>query len=234
MEAFCRPPGGRGIGVNYWRPEATVSPGGQGRGGPDANSLFDSQGAPLPAMSVLGLQPKGLSRNNIAIYEAPTGRVAHASACSRGLQPTVWRSSADGELQLATARSSETPFSCNKIRTLLFRWPARRFGSLAACRRGSHPCSTHASRAGAFAEACATTAVGNVISWWQELVTGVTQPFIKDGYVTVPDTPGLGIELNEAVVKEHLRYAGYFEPNAVWDPTRPSGGPWPHFNVDGV
>src|ERR1035441_10607670 len=32
------------------------------------------------------------------------GRVAHASACSRGLQPTVWRSSADGELKLATAR----------------------------------------------------------------------------------------------------------------------------------
>ena len=72
------------------------------------------------------------------------------------------------------------------------------------------------------------------ISWWSELVTGVTQPVIKDGYVTVPDAPGLGVELNEAVVKEHLRYPGYFEPNAVWDATRPSGGAWPHFNVDGV
>jgi len=62
---------------------------------------------------------------------------------------------------------------------------------------------------------------GGFLSWWQELVTGVTEPVIKDGYVTVPDTPGLGVELNEAVVKEHLRYPGYFEPNAVWDPTRP-------------
>src|ERR1017187_9686251 len=58
------------------------------------------------------------------------------------------------------------------------------------------------------------------ISWWSELVAGATQPIIKDGYITVPDTPGLGVELNEAVVKEHLRYPGYFEPNAVWDPTR--------------
>jgi hypothetical protein len=44
----------------------------------------------------------------------------------------------------------------------------------------------------------------------------------------------LGVELNEPVVKEHLRYPGYFEPNAVWDPSRSSGGAWPHFNVDGV
>jgi hypothetical protein len=71
------------------------------------------------------------------------------------------------------------------------------------------------------------------ISWWQELVTGVTQPIIKDGYITVPDTPGLGVELNEAVVKEHLRYPGYFEPNFKWDPSLPTGGAWPHFDVDG-
>lgn len=71
------------------------------------------------------------------------------------------------------------------------------------------------------------------ISWWQELVTGVTQPFINNGYVTVPDTPGLGVELNEPVVREHLRYPGYFEPNAQVDPNRPAGGAWPHFNVDG-
>ncbi len=71
------------------------------------------------------------------------------------------------------------------------------------------------------------------ISWWQELVVGLPQPLIKDGYYAVPDTPGLGVELNEPVVKEHLRYPGYFEPNATVDPKRPAGGPWPHFNVDG-
>jgi arabinogalactan endo-1,4-beta-galactosidase len=51
-------PGHHGIGVNYWHPEATYVPNAQnagrgGRGGPDANSLFDAQGNPLPAMMVM-------------------------------------------------------------------------------------------------------------------------------------------------------------------------------------
>ena len=48
-------PDGRGIGVNYWHPEATYVPdatGGRG-GGPDSRSLFDAKGNALPAMSVL-------------------------------------------------------------------------------------------------------------------------------------------------------------------------------------
>lgn len=44
-------PEGRGIGVNYWHPEATFVPNGGGRG-PDGNSLFDATGAPLPGMDV--------------------------------------------------------------------------------------------------------------------------------------------------------------------------------------
>jgi len=74
------------------------------------------------------------------------------------------------------------------------------------------------------------------MSWWQELVTGVPQPFINQGYITVPDTPGLGIELNEPVVKEHLRYPGYFEPTTDWDKAtaRPQGVVgYPHFNENG-
>ncbi|HUD83733.1 MAG TPA: glycosyl hydrolase 53 family protein [Candidatus Saccharimonadales bacterium] len=52
-------PEGHGIGVNYWHPEATYFPNSTGgrRGMPDANSLFDAKGNPLPAMNVLGLQP---------------------------------------------------------------------------------------------------------------------------------------------------------------------------------
>jgi arabinogalactan endo-1,4-beta-galactosidase len=51
-------PDGRGIGVNYWHPEATYTPGSTNRwSGPDANSLFDAKGNPLPAMYVLGVQP---------------------------------------------------------------------------------------------------------------------------------------------------------------------------------
>jgi arabinogalactan endo-1,4-beta-galactosidase len=51
-------PEGCGIGVNYWHPEATYVTNVTGRGwGPDANSLFDARGYPLPAMNVLGIQP---------------------------------------------------------------------------------------------------------------------------------------------------------------------------------
>src|SRR5450432_958277 len=50
-------PEGRGIGVIYWRPEETYIPNPtDGRGGPDANSLFDDKGNPLPAMKILNLQ----------------------------------------------------------------------------------------------------------------------------------------------------------------------------------
>ena len=48
-----------GIGVNYWHPEATFMPGNTNRWrGPDANSLFDATGHPLPAMNVLDRQPE--------------------------------------------------------------------------------------------------------------------------------------------------------------------------------
>jgi L-alanine-DL-glutamate epimerase-like enolase superfamily enzyme len=75
------------------------------------------------------------------------------------------------------------------------------------------------------------------LSWWQQLITGVPQPLIDKGYITVPDVPGLGVELNEPVVREHLRTPGYFDPATKWDDSitgRGLGGPWPHFNVDGV
>jgi L-alanine-DL-glutamate epimerase-like enolase superfamily enzyme len=42
------------------------------------------------------------------------------------------------------------------------------------------------------------------VPWWSDLVQG-PQPVIKDGYITVPDGPGLGVELNEDVAHVHLR-----------------------------
>jgi arabinogalactan endo-1,4-beta-galactosidase len=64
-------PEGHGIGVNYWHPEATYIPArAAGRWGrPDANSLFDNRGNPLPAMNVLGLQPA--APNSIASSSHP-------------------------------------------------------------------------------------------------------------------------------------------------------------------
>jgi L-alanine-DL-glutamate epimerase-like enolase superfamily enzyme len=64
------------------------------------------------------------------------------------------------------------------------------------------------------------------LPWWDSLVEGVSKPVIDSGYVAVPTGPGLGIELNEEAVKEHLntdpiQYAvypeGFFEPTSEWD-----------------
>lgn len=54
---------------------------------------------------------------------------------------------------------------------------------------------------------------------WNELVTGLPNPVIQDGYIAVPDTPGLGVDLNPDVIKAHLdpRDPGYFEPTTEWD-----------------
>ena len=73
----------------------------------------------------------------------------------------------------------------------------------------------------AFASAHALATIGNFlamechavdfISWWTQLVAGVSQPVIANGYITPPDSPGIGLELNEPVIKEHLRLPGWFE-----------------------
>ncbi len=55
------------------------------------------------------------------------------------------------------------------------------------------------------------------IPFWRDLVTGLPDPFMEDGFVSVPDKPGLGIELNEEVIKEHLRFGGYFDPTEEWN-----------------
>ena len=53
--------------------------------------------------------------------------------------------------------------------------------------------------------------------WWDDMVTGVPKPLIQNGYIQVPETPGLGVELNEEVVRQHLRTPGYFEPTPQYD-----------------
>lgn len=59
------------------------------------------------------------------------------------------------------------------------------------------------------------------ISWWEDLVKGIDKPIVNRGYVTVPDTPGLGIDLNDEVIKEHLAdYSEYFAPTPEWNENR--------------
>jgi L-alanine-DL-glutamate epimerase-like enolase superfamily enzyme len=56
------------------------------------------------------------------------------------------------------------------------------------------------------------------VPWWQDLVEGVEKPILNKGFITVPDKPGLGITLNEDVVRPHLvPGTGYFEPTPQWD-----------------
>jgi L-alanine-DL-glutamate epimerase-like enolase superfamily enzyme len=58
------------------------------------------------------------------------------------------------------------------------------------------------------------------IPWWDDLVEGVEKPILDHGFITAPDSPGLGITLNEEVVRQHLAEPGYFEPTPEWDTER--------------
>ena len=64
------------------------------------------------------------------------------------------------------------------------------------------------------------------IPWWNDLVQGVDGPLIQNGYIRVPDAPGLGITLNDEVVQQHLAEPGYFEPTPEWDNERSSDRLW--------
>jgi L-alanine-DL-glutamate epimerase-like enolase superfamily enzyme len=59
------------------------------------------------------------------------------------------------------------------------------------------------------------------VPWWQDMVEGIEKPIINKGFIKVPDRPGLGITLNEEVVRQHLLPGtGYFEPTTQWDHER--------------
>lgn len=59
------------------------------------------------------------------------------------------------------------------------------------------------------------------LPFWKGLVTGLEDPLMVDGYVKVPDKPGLGIDLNYEAIKENLRNpSGLFEPTDEWNTPR--------------
>ena len=58
------------------------------------------------------------------------------------------------------------------------------------------------------------------IPWWNDLAIGIDNPLFKDGFVDVPNKPGLGIDsLNEELIAEHMhdKYPGIWEPTTEWD-----------------
>jgi len=62
----------------------------------------------------------------------------------------------------------------------------------------------------------------NDVPFWGDFIDDVPKPIIQNGYITVPDAPGLGFTLNEEAVKEHLipEDRGFFEPTPQWDTER--------------
>src|SRR5690606_27601012 len=57
------------------------------------------------------------------------------------------------------------------------------------------------------------------VAWWESMVTKLDgKPIVERGFAPVPDSPGLGIELNEEVIRQHLRPGTeYFAPTPEWD-----------------
>jgi L-alanine-DL-glutamate epimerase-like enolase superfamily enzyme len=58
------------------------------------------------------------------------------------------------------------------------------------------------------------------VDWWDDIVTGFDGPIVKDGFITLGDKPGLGIDdLNDEVLMQHLQpgVTGIWQPTDQWD-----------------
>jgi L-alanine-DL-glutamate epimerase-like enolase superfamily enzyme len=70
------------------------------------------------------------------------------------------------------------------------------------------------------------------LPFWKDLVTGLPEPLIEEGYVAVPEKPGLGVDLNYEGIEANLRppsdlfgptdewntpKLGFWQPDRRWD-----------------
>lgn len=58
------------------------------------------------------------------------------------------------------------------------------------------------------------------VPWWEDLVVGLPKPLIQNGFIRVPNGPGLSIEaLNDEVIAEHIHpdIPGLWEPTDHWN-----------------
>jgi gluconate/galactonate dehydratase len=58
------------------------------------------------------------------------------------------------------------------------------------------------------------------VPWWDDLVRGPVRPLVQDGFIRVPEAPGLGIDaLNDEVIAQHLDPdgPGLWESTESWD-----------------
>lgn len=65
------------------------------------------------------------------------------------------------------------------------------------------------------------------VPWWEDLVQGIPKPLVQDGFVNVPESPGLGVDLNEPAIRQHLIDPDdYFHPTPEWDTDRSHDRLW--------
>jgi L-alanine-DL-glutamate epimerase-like enolase superfamily enzyme len=43
------------------------------------------------------------------------------------------------------------------------------------------------------------------VPFWNDLIEGVPKPIIRNGFVEIPEKPGLGVTLNEEVARRYAR-----------------------------
>ncbi len=55
------------------------------------------------------------------------------------------------------------------------------------------------------------------LPFWRDLVTGLPDDYLENGYVRVPEKPGLGVDLNYEGIEANLRFPGLFEPTDDWN-----------------
>jgi len=58
------------------------------------------------------------------------------------------------------------------------------------------------------------------VDWWDDIQVGLPTPIVKDGFITLSDKPGLGIDdLNDEVLMQHLQpgVTGIWQPTDRWD-----------------
>ena len=58
------------------------------------------------------------------------------------------------------------------------------------------------------------------VPWWSDMVNGLPNPLIENGFIKVPDAPGLGIEsLNEELLAQHINpdIPGMWESTDQWN-----------------
>ena len=54
--------------------------------------------------------------------------------------------------------------------------------------------------------------------FWTDIVIGLPDDYMKDGYAVVPDGPGLGVDFNYEAIEANLRPpSGLFEPTEEWN-----------------